>query len=46
MIPPESGMHVGGLISDLESVAKDFEALASFFETVAARRTAVKAKLV
>jgi hypothetical protein len=42
----ESVIHVGGLISDLESVAEDFEALASFFKTAAARLTVVKAKLV
>jgi hypothetical protein len=41
MMPPESGMRVGALISDLESVAKDFEALASFFKTAAARLTLV-----
>jgi hypothetical protein len=41
MMPPESGMRVGALISDLESVAKDFDALASFFEMAAARLTLV-----
>jgi hypothetical protein len=43
---PLYGIEVGDMISDLKSVAGDFEALASIFEMAAARLTVVKVKLV
>jgi len=45
-VKSETGINVDDLISDIESVAEDFEALASIFRMAAARLTVVKAKLV